>query len=840
MRRAVGWGALALALAMVLGVGSANGRSLAAPSTVTVQVIGLGKVKSSPDQEINCGNGKTDCYAAFSAGTMITLNATDQGPWTFDHWEGDCAGSGATCTLVLDGTEHDYYAPVYFNGPATGTSTLAVNYTGFGTLRSGDPVGNINCGTVVTDATTDPITTLSTTDCSWNVLTGSTLGVRAIPDEGAPGGGYVFEGWANTCQRTDAECTIVMDENRSLSANFVPAPDTESLTVTVAGNGRVKGAGIDCQGPGTCVAQEPQDATVTMSADADSGYIFTGWSGTSCIGAGPTCTVTMDVARTVTATFTLAVPLSVQVSGNGNVSGGSGAINCGNGGVICSGSFALNATVTLIATPATGATFTGWTGACGGTATSCTVLMNQAKDVSASFLGGTAGGAGLLLSVSVSGSGVVSGPGISCGNGSTTCTTTPAVNATVTLTATPVGGATFAGWGGGSCTGTIPTCTVQMTAARSVTATFTGGGPGTTGVLLSVSVTGAGTVSGGGVTCGNGLATCSASVPTGSAITLSARPATGASFTGWGGACSGSATTCTVSMTSAKSVTAGFTALAAGTLSLTVKGKGAVSAPAGRCVGTGVSKTCVQRYAKGRSVSLAVTATAGNTFAGWGNACALAGRRLTCTVALDTAKSVTATFVPATTGGGQASVLTSLGRPIVTHVPTGYRVTLRFNTTRAGIARVVGLRAGRVGARVTLRVAAGPARIGPFPVRLPGFYTFQVRLGTALLQWPVCLGRCGASATAPPFLLVRLSPSVTRSGDVWSVTLHAASNQISVARVRAVRNGRPLVDQRSLARAGRISIGPFLLGPGSYALRLNATDAYGRTRSLTWVVALAG
>ena len=51
--------------------------------------------------------------------------------------------------------------------------------------------------------------------------------------------------------------------------------------------------------------------------------------------------------------------------------------------------------------------------------------------------------------------------------------------------------------------------------------------------------------------------------------------------------------------------------------------------------------------------------------------------------------------------------------------------------------------------------------------------------------------------------------------------------------------GKALVDQRFLARSGDISIGPFLLGPGNYSLRLNATDAYGRTRSLTWVVALA-
>ena len=174
------------------------------------------------------------------------------------------------------------------------------------------------------------------------------------------------------------------------------------------------------------------------------------------------------------------------------------------------------------------------------------------------------------------------------------------------------------------------------------------------------------------------------------------------------------------------------------------------------------------------------------------------------------------------------------------HSAAGYRVTIRFNTARAGIARVVGLRAGRVGARVTARVGAGPVRIGPFTVAKPGLYTFQVRLGTALLQWRACLGRCGAASTAPPFVLLRSPPTVTRSGDVWSVTLQVVSNQIAVARVRAVKGGRALVDQRFLAKAGRISIGPFLLGPGSYTIRLTATDAYGRVRTVTWVVALAG
>src|SRR5438876_1888010 len=64
---------------------------------------------------------------------------------------------------------------------------------------------------------------------------------------------------------------------------------------------------------------------------------------------------------------------------------------------------------------------------------------------------------------------VMSSPaGITCG---ATCSAPFDYNTAVTLTATPATGSTFTGWGG-ACTGTDG-CTVTMTAATTVTATFT-------------------------------------------------------------------------------------------------------------------------------------------------------------------------------------------------------------------------------------------------------------------------------------------------------------------------------------------------------------------------------
>jgi len=269
-----------------------------------------------------------------------------------------------------------------------------------------------------------------------------------------------------------------------------------------------------------------------------------------------------------------------------------------------------------------------------------------------------------------------------------------------------------------------------------------------------------------------------------------------------------------------------------------VSGRGSVSTSAGACSSTGTQKTCTQSFKAGAKATLTATPLAGSSFLGWSGACA--GTKKTCTVTLSAAETVGARFSGAATGPPvPKAVLTSLGSPVVRRAAGGFRVTLRFATTQGGIARVRGLRAGRVASSLSLRVAAGRATIGPFPVAKSGLYRFEVRLAGRVLRWNACLGRCGAAATAAPFVLIREAPSVTRTGDVWSVTLHAKANQLSDMRIRVKRGGKLLVSQHFLGRAARIALGPFLLGPGSYPLTLTATDAYGRTRTLTWIVALA-
>jgi hypothetical protein len=152
-------------------------------------------------------------------------------------------------------------------------------------------------------------------------------------------------------------------------------------------------------------------------------------------------------------------------SGSGTVTSSPTGITCGTS---CSASFPSGTAVTLTASPATGSTFSGWSGGgCSGTG-SCIVTLSVATTVIATFTPQT-----VTLTVSKAGTGsgtVTSSPtGITCG---VTCSASYASGTAVTLTATPSAGSTFSGWSGGGCSGT-GSCIVTLSAATTVTATLT-------------------------------------------------------------------------------------------------------------------------------------------------------------------------------------------------------------------------------------------------------------------------------------------------------------------------------------------------------------------------------
>jgi hypothetical protein len=75
-------------------------------------------------------------------------------------------------------------------------------------------------------------------------------------------------------------------------------------------------------------------------------------------------------------------PLQVARVGSGTVSSLDGRIACG---LDCTELYPAASTVTLAANPAFGWVFTGWSGACSGSARQCTLTMSQARNVTATF-----------------------------------------------------------------------------------------------------------------------------------------------------------------------------------------------------------------------------------------------------------------------------------------------------------------------------------------------------------------------------------------------------------------------------------------------------------------------
>ena len=246
-----------------------------------------------------------------------------------------------------------------------------------------------------------------------------------------------------------------------------------------------------------------------------------------------------------------------------------------------------------------------------------------------------------------SGSGLVTSVpgGIYCGSD---CAESYPDGESVILSVKPTNGSTFGGWSGG-CSGYYVACVVNMTAAKSVTATFNPPPQRS----LSVSRSGTGTVSSspGGIYCGSD---CFESYPDGTPVILTATTSGGWTFGAWGGACSGNVSSCTLSMTAAKSVTATFNPQATRTLTVSTSGNGTV---ASNPVGINCGSDCIEDYPDGNMVFLIATPAAGSTFRGWSGSCS--GNDTVCSVTMNATRSVNAIFDVAT--GGPEIQITSPG-----------------------------------------------------------------------------------------------------------------------------------------------------------------------------------
>ena len=171
------------------------------------------------------------------------------------------------------------------------------------------------------------------------------------------------------------------------------------LTVTAPTNGYVTGTTgsgdatktvIDC-GSGSrtdCSETLAGGTVVTLTATADTKYLFDGWTGVCTSTA--TCTVTLNADSTVGTTFVAARSLIVTAPSHGKVTGRIGTMTVIDCGSDCSETVADGTRVVLSASAGSGHKFGSWGGACTSeTSADCSLTLNADRRVSVVFVSTT-------------------------------------------------------------------------------------------------------------------------------------------------------------------------------------------------------------------------------------------------------------------------------------------------------------------------------------------------------------------------------------------------------------------------------------------------------------------
>jgi hypothetical protein len=185
--------------------------------------------------------------------------------------------------------------------PSSSTLTVTVNGGASGAegFVNSNPSGIDQC----TDDPNDPGI------CSASFVDGTLVTLTATPVNDA------FAGWSGNVPSscgTNLTCTVQITGNMNVTATFSPAVlynlavTGTGVTGTLAGTGTITSspAGIDCgTGGQVCNFDFAQGTQVTLTATADPGSYFYGWSGNlACSGTGP-CVIVMNSNQTVDYTF---------------------------------------------------------------------------------------------------------------------------------------------------------------------------------------------------------------------------------------------------------------------------------------------------------------------------------------------------------------------------------------------------------------------------------------------------------------------------------------------------------------------------------------------------------
>ncbi len=617
--------------------------TLTADASQSVPIpVDVGTCLADPAREIS-GAGGSGCVVVLSLSLVVNGAVVDEqevGPLRL--------APGATTTVAQPVTLIDVASISILQGGSVVVAASDVVPIVLGAAAKLDARVLDTRGQSVTDRpvvwSSDALT-VATVDAATGVVTGVAVGTARISARV----GTVSAGAQVRVQRAPAALTI----------NVGSGGGTGTIRSTPAGiDCRVAGSSLS----GTCTFSFPGESTVSLTSTPDAGSLFGAW-GDACVSAsvGLTCQVTMSQPRVASARFAalrrLTVGAGAAADGRGRVTG-TGGLDCRIAGTLSTGvcsvdvaegvAYQLTAVGEPLVSGGTQQFFAGWGADCANSTTSICMVTPGASNMSATarFLDVQP----VVVSLAGNGGGLVTGGStIACtraaGSNSGVCGESATFGTQVTLTAVPDAQSQFGGWSG-ACSGQGTSCVTALTQSRSVLATFSRrqvtltlvvNGPG----LGSASATGAQPCA---LTGTQQTTNCSQSYDVGTAVTVSAAPASGSLFSGFSGACSGTGN-CTVIMSGDRTVSVGFGVTQfALTVALTGTGAGSLVGSDGQtCVSTlsQTSATCTRMVNAGATVVLSAVPGVESNFDGYSGDCSGRG---SCSVTMNAPRTVTASL----------------------------------------------------------------------------------------------------------------------------------------------------------------------------------------------------
>jgi hypothetical protein len=203
--------------------------------------------------------------------------------------------------------------------------------------------------------------------------TGTTVNLEAVPDQDA-----TFTGWSGDLTGRANPTTLIVNRNKTVTANFSLITHTLSISKSGTGSGQVKVNGILHTLPYSQVF--PHETIVNLEAIPTVGA-FTGWSGDLTGTANPTI-ITMSSNKSIRANFYIFYTLSLAKQGTGS---GLVKVNGTLRTLPYNESFIGGASVSLEAVPDAGSSFKGWGGDLSGTANPTEILLSGNKNVLVAF-----------------------------------------------------------------------------------------------------------------------------------------------------------------------------------------------------------------------------------------------------------------------------------------------------------------------------------------------------------------------------------------------------------------------------------------------------------------------